>query len=271
MPTHIRFQENKAVWSFNIDDRIFLGEGLFETMRVVEGRVRYPRQHWQRLNQAAFFLGIVFEVSLDLWLEKLNDFIQLTKMQNGGIKAILSGGSAPRGLLQHAKESQLVFDAFQYEMSTQALSLISAPWRRDARNPIYQMKSVNYLEAIIARRHAQSVEADEVLFFNFQNQATDTTVANFFLIQNNQVLTPSLENGVVPGIIRQRLLFLCKEQGIAYLECAITKEQIIQAEAAFTTNALQGIRPICLFDGHHLNTANPIMDLLQSLLPGDQE
>lgn len=269
MPTLIFFKENETSLPFAIDDRIFLGEGLFETMRVFNSKVKYAKQHWQRLKKAAFFLGIAFELTFELWIEKLNHFIQLKKMQEGAIKALLSGGRAPRGLAQRAKESCLVFDAFQFIQSSKPLSLVSAPWRRDARNPIYQIKAVNYLEAIIARRHAQAEGAEDALFFNFQNQATETTVANFFIIKENQLLTPAINCGVLPGIIRQRLLILYKEQGLKCFERVIDQELINQAEAAFTSNSLQGIRAISSFDGHIFDSEHPLIRASQAMLFND--
>jgi 4-amino-4-deoxychorismate lyase len=254
---------------FSLDERIFLGEGLFETLRVVEGRPCYPEQHWARLSKAALFLNLPLNLPLDLWLLKLRQFIELKKLQNGGVKAILSGGKAPRGLTEQAKVSHLVFEAFEYKKLSKPLRLISAPWLRDAKNPIYRIKSINYLEAILARRQAQSSGADDALFFNFQNQASDTTVANLFIIKNDCLFTPSLQSGVLAGIIRERLLRLCKKQGITASEVELTKASLLDADAAFTTNALQGVVALSAFEGHSLNSDHPLIALMQSLLKND--
>lgn len=270
MPTLIFIQENEADFSFALDDRIFLGEGLFETIRIVEKKPCYPEAHWQRLKKAAAFLGLAFEVSFDLWLEKLKHCIRIKKLQEGGIKVILSGGRAPRGLVAQGSETYLLFNAFHYNRNSQPLELISAPWRRDAKNPIYQLKSLNYLEAIIARRGAEAAQADEVLFFNFQDQATETSVANFFIIKNDCLITPSCHSGVLAGIIRERLLVLCKQQGIDCSVRELPRENIMQADAAFTCNALQGIQPVRSFDGQMFNINHPLLSLLVQLLAEDK-
>jgi 4-amino-4-deoxychorismate lyase len=271
MTTAIFFHENESNTPFTIDDRVFLGEGLFETLQVIDAKPCYPEQHWQRLTKAALYLAIPFQLALELWIEKLNQFIRLKNLSNGGIKIILAAGKAPRGLLARAEDSHLVFTAFHYVKSTQPLRLVSAAWQRDAKNPIYQFKSINYLEAIIARREAQAAGADEVLFFNFQNQATDTTIANLFIIKNNCLFTPSLSSGVLSGIIRQRLIILCKEQGIECSEIELAKDRLIQADAAFTSNALQGLRPIQSWDDQLFNSNHILMDSLQELLSNDQK
>lgn len=256
--------------SLTIDDRVFLGEGLFETLQVINSKPCYPQQHWQRLNDAAHFLSIPFEISLELWLEKLKQLIRLKNLQDGGIKVILAAGKASRGLEPKTQESYLIFNAFHYIKSIEPLKLITAPWQRDANNPIYQYKTINYLEAIIARRSARARGADEVLFFNFQNHATDTSIANLFIIKNNSLFTPSLSSGLLPGIIRQRLLVLCKEQGIDCKEIELDKNNLMQADAAFTSNALQGLRSILSWDNHSFNTNHELLSLLQQSLLNDQ-
>ena len=269
MPTLLSTQENKASVSFAIDDRIFLGEGLFETIRVFKGKPCYAALHWQRLQKAALYLDIPFEVSLELWLEQLDHCIKRNQLEADGIKVILSGGSATRGLLEKSNESHLVFDVFKYSINKQTLNLISAIWLRDSKNPVYQLKSVNYLEAIIARRHAQAAGADDALFFNGQHQATETTIANLFLIKDNQLFTPSLQSGVLAGIIRQRLLSLSREQGIDCFECELGKNKLVQADALFVCNALQGIRQVRSFEGHIFEINHPLITLLQELLAKD--
>ncbi|KTC85964.1 MULTISPECIES: aminotransferase class IV [Legionella] len=270
MPTLIFIQENEADFSFALDDRIFIGEGLFETIRIVEKKPCYPKAHWQRLKKAAAFLGITFEVSFEQWLENLKHCIRLKKIQEGGVKVILSGGRAPRGLVAQGSETYLIFNAFHYSRNSQALDLISAPWRRDEKNPIYQLKSINYLEAIIARRGAETAKANEILFFNFQDHATETSVANFFIIKNDCLITPPTQSGVLPGIIRGRLLVLCKQRGVNCSERELTKENLMQADAAFTCNALQGLQPVRSFDGQLFNVNHPMLPLLSQLLVDDR-
>ncbi|WED43613.1 aminotransferase class IV [Legionella cardiaca] len=256
---------------FPLDDRIFLGEGLLETLRVMHGKPCYAKFHWHRLKQAAFLLDIPFQISFDLWLKKLLDCIQLESLENGGIKVILSGGRAPRGLVAKSQESCLVFNAFHYVKNSHALKLVSSSWLRDSNNPIYKIKSLNYLEAIIARRQAKSAGVDDVLFYNLKNHATETSIANLFIIKNNQLYTPNIESGILAGIIRQRLLLLSKANGIAYFESALDKEILYQADAIFVCNSLQGICPVVKLDDVSFTTNHSLITLLQDLLAKDSD
>ena len=269
MPTQILPITVGASASFRTDDRIFLGEGLFETIRVDLQRPCYPQLHWHRMRQSAMFLGIPFELTSNVWCEKLVECIHVSQIHTGGIKVILSGGGAPRGLVAHGDTSSLLFKAFTYPPPWQALRLASSRWLRDARNPIYQLKSVNYLESIMARREALACGADDALFFNLDHHATETTIANLFIVKQDRLLTPMLGDGVLSGIIRDRLLHLCLGSGIDCIETSIDSTTIGEADAVFVTNVLQGIRLVKSFDGNRMPLHHPLIALLRQLLATD--
>jgi 4-amino-4-deoxychorismate lyase len=251
-------------WTFASADRIFLGDALFETLKVVAGAPCCAYLHWQRLTQAAQQLGISFSLSYEHWLARLQQQIQQDKLCDGGIKVILSAGSAPRGLAAYGQGAQLRLQTFAFSISTKSLRLVRAPWLRDAANPLYQVKSVNYLEAILARRQALAVGADDALFFNVQQHATETSCANLFLIHQQTLLTPPQSDGVLPGITRARLLAFAQQQNIAYAEVSLTSAMIAQADAAFTTNSLQGIRAIHAIDEINFPVNHPLLTHLSS-------
>ncbi|CAM2743091.1 aminodeoxychorismate lyase [Legionella steigerwaltii] len=259
-------KEGESSFAFPIDDRIFLGEALFETLKVEDSEPCCAYLHWQRLSDSAQKLGIPFDLSFEQWLEHLLHKIKRDNLYHGGIKAILSGGSAPRGLVAQGKISQLIFQTFNYTVETHPLRLVSASWLRDGNNPIYQVKSVNYLEAILARRQAISLGADDALFFNLQHHATETTCANLFLIHDKCLLTPPISDGVLPGITRSRLLQLSKQQGLSCIESSLTKTMLKNADALFVTNSLQGIRPILSLDDIVFAVEHPLINQLSASL-----
>lgn len=263
MHTRIVLEKEQGSSSFAIDDRIFLGEGLFETLKVESAQACFSHLHWQRLSDSAMKLGIPFEVSFGDWQESLNLQIKRDNLYRGGIKAILSGGTAPRGLSEHGQVSQLMFQSFNYTLESHPLRLCSVPWLRDGANPIYQFKSVNYLEAIMARRHALAKNYEDALFFNTAHHATETTCANLFIITNNQLLTPPLNDGVLPGITRARVFSLALQYEIPCKERSLTKAMIEEAESVFVTNSLQGLRRISSLDNHNFVLTHPLWTQLE--------
>lgn len=269
MPTHIFPLNTPTKACFDTDDRIFLGEGLFETIKVESKNPLYASYHWERMCVAAKILQIRFDVSKPLWLSCLSQCIQAAKLQTGGVKVMLSGGCAPRGLATQSELSCLSFQAFGYTPDQSSCTLLSVPWRRDSKNPIYQLKSINYLENILARRHANSLGADDALFFNTDQHATETTVANLFLIKGGELFTPAAHEGVLSGIIRNRLLSLGRHDGIPCHEWSIDKKAIREADAVFITNALHGLRAVSLVDGFSFSVPHPMMSHLQDLMNND--
>lgn len=256
---------------FRADDRIFLGEGLFETIKIENHLPLYSKLHWQRMSTSAIQLKIPFNHAYEAWYELLLQRINDANIQAGGIRIILTSGRATRGLAVEGDCPSLLVEPFKYQPLTQALNLVTAPWSRDAVNPIYQFKTVNYLESVLARRHALSVKADDALFFNTRRYATETTVANLFVVRQNKLYTPSLTCGVLPGIIRSRLFSICSEHAIELKEDSVSREFIMNADAVFVTNALQGIRPVKSLDGVVLNIEHPLLNQLQYLLKCDRQ
>lgn len=259
MLTRVLIEKGGVAPALDIEDRIFLGEGLFETIKVVESHPCFAQLHWDRLSRSAHQLGIPFDLCFEKWLDHLIQQIKRDNIYHGGIKAILSGGLAPRGLAEQAQNSQLIFKTFNYHILNKPVRLGISSWSRDEANPIYGLKTVNYLEAILARREALARGFDDALFFNQRRFATETTCANLFLIKNDALFTPGLNHGVLPGITRARILLLCQQYGIECHEASIDKTMIDEADAVFISNSLQGIRPVLSLNNVTFNQDNSLM------------
>ena len=252
--------------AFAIEDRILLGEGLFETLRVNNSKPCFADLHWQRMRRSAQVLGISFDLTLDTWNEYLEQQIHRDHLYHGGMKVILSGGPAPRGLAEQGQMSQLRLQSFNYTLNHNPLRLVSASWLRDAANPVYQLKSVNYLEAVLACRQALAQGKEDALFFNTQLHAMETTTANIFVVKSACLYTPPLSDGVLAGITRLRVLQYCTEHHIPYFESSLTREMILESEAVFTTNCLHGIRYVRSFDEGSFLVVNPLVEQISSFI-----
>ncbi|MFI4963181.1 MAG: aminotransferase class IV, partial [Legionellales bacterium] len=232
--------------------------------RVTNGKPCYTDWHWKRLAHSAEALSIPFDLSFAEWEVHLMEQIKRDNLYNGGIKAILSGGSAPRGLAEQGQISQLMLQTFNYTVRNHPVLLLSATWLREGANPVYQFKSVNYLEAILARRIALASGADDALFFNTQGHATETTCANLFILKNRELLTPPLSDGVLPGITRSRIRGFCDQGAYGFREQSITQSLLAEADAVFITNSLQGIRMVQSLDDTIFNCDHSGMEPLLS-------
>lgn len=261
--TRVLTEKGNVAPAFGIEDRVFLGEGLFETIKVVGSHPCFAQLHWNRLSKGAEQLGIPFDLCFEGWFDHLVQQIKKDNMYHGGIKAILSGGIAPRGLTARGQHSQLIFSTFNYQLLQHPVRLMSGSWLRDEANPIYKLKSVNYLEAILAKREALAKDFDDALFFNQKGYATESTCANIFLIKDDKVFTPALNHGVLAGITRERILSLCTEQGLSCTETDIDYNMLTTADGIFITNSLQGIRCVSHLDEKTFNTEQALITKLK--------
>ncbi|GGI89972.1 4-amino-4-deoxychorismate lyase [Legionella impletisoli] len=264
MPTKIIHKHSKAAMH-----RMMLGEGLFETIRIEQSKPCYASSHWQRMHQTASVLKIPFEMSQDTWNEHLHRSILEADLEDGGIKVVLMSGRGARELSAEATDSSLIFHAFSLSAKPNALTLMSAPWVRDAHNPIYQFKSINYLESIQAQRLAKAERVDDVLFFNTQGYATETTVANLFMIHNNILYTPSIQCGLMPGIIRARIIDLALDCNMGLIEGFISHSLLLSANALFVTNALRRLIPVRTWGGQSYDVNHPTIQKLRLLITSD--
>lgn len=252
--------------SFPITDRIFLGEGLFETIKVAQFKPCFPKLHWQRLKNAAESLAFSFFIPFELWNQLLMNKIEQEKLAFGGIKVFLSGGVAPRGLIERGEAGQLAFQSFTFSSAAKPMRLTSSSWLRDQNNPIYHFKTINCFESIIARRQAIAQNADEVLFFNTKLHATESTCANLFIVFDNYILTPPLTDGLLAGITRSRILRLCAQANYKHKETSITKEMLFKSKAVFLTNSIQGVQYVHSLDDHFFMPSHPLVEGVRSLL-----
>lgn len=260
-----------TICPFTADDRFFLGEGVFETLRIEDGFLCYGALHWQRIKKSASFLNIPFPFTLSQWVSQLNQLIHKKRIVQGGIKVILTSGRAARGLTNVGQQPQLFIETFSYHLQQKPLHLISASWRRDAQNPIYQHKTINYLEAIVAKREALAKGADDVVFFNFNDHLIESATATIFLLHQHRLITPALSCGALPGITRHRLVQLCEKEGIPCEQIACDKAIIQSADAIFLTNSLQGIQRVASLNNLYYRIDHPLIDEFSQLLKYDRQ
>lgn len=239
--------------------RLFLGEGLCETLRFDEKGVWAITQHWKRMQTAAAALKIPFGCSLLRWQHSLVKLIEKKGLSIGGVKVTLVNGAASRGLSNIASDATLMMYAFALKAASTNLKLIRAPWRRDAQNPVYQYKTINYLEAICAQRYAREHGSDDVVFSDIQGCLTESSVANLFCIKKNKLITPCLDGSVLPGIARSRIIELALKLGISVVEKKLAMEECLESEAIFLSNALYYVQPVAQFEGKTLLTEHPLV------------
>ncbi len=246
-----------------VADRGFLyGDALFETLRTYWGRPFLLDRHLDRLLAACRDLGIRPREPR----AELSGVVSSLIGQVGGacyLRLAVTRGSGfgpwPREMPGHGRTVVVArpLSTYPEELYARGLRLVTSSVPRTQRSPLSGLKTANYLPSILARREASGEGADEALMLNTAGRAAELSAANVFAVSGGAVLTPSLEEGPLPGVARALVLELAGRLGIPAREERLEVEQLAGAEEAFATNSVMEICPVSEVDGKRVGGAAP--------------
>jgi branched-chain amino acid aminotransferase len=244
------------------DRGLLLGDGLFETIRAYQGKTLFLKQHWERLLKGVALLEIPVMFNLD----KIENVILelLTKnhltLQDARIRLTLTRGHKLNGLLPlETPEPTLIITVASYKSDSNINNIIVSTIKRNEFSPLSNIKSLNYLDNILALQEAKRNVADEALLFNTRDHLACATTANVFMVKDNTLYTPPLKDGALPGIMRNQIFILAEALKIKIEESSINLEQLKTTDEIFLTNSLVGVRPVSCFYGKGLSQTLTIM------------
>lgn len=250
-----------------LDRGFLLADGVFETLLYVDGRACALEAHVDRLHGAAARLDIpLFWKSGDLNAAIIS-LLHENNLQSGRASArlTLSRGAGGRGLAYSSADTpSLVISTAPAPPVKPAYRLHVSAVRRNEHSPLANLKSLNYGDNILARREAVAHGADEALMLNGAGFVACAAAANIWILAQDIVRTPSLEQGVLPGIVRHYLLDLLPDFGLAVTEGPLSLETVLAADEVFLSNSLIGLRPVSELQDRKYSTAR--MDAIAPLV-----
>ncbi len=238
------------------DDRGFLlGDGLFETILVLSGRPLFLDEHLARLARGCRALGLPTpERAL------VRGAVEAALVETGltAIRAAArltwTAGSGGRGLIRPAAvEPRLLVTAALAPETREPASLAIASIRRNQGSPTSRLKTLAYLDNVLARREALAVGADEAVMLNTAGEVACAAAANLFWLRDGRLHTPALDCGVLDGITRAQVLNLAAAMDLDAGEARAGAEALRTAEAIFLTNSLVGLRAVSRFEDRDLS------------------
>ena len=238
------------------DDRGFLlGDGVFETLLAVNGKIIDGETHLVRLHQGTDLLELGLPYTDDTLLEAMAVLLADNELRHGraSIRLTVSRGSGPRGLLYPDSQTPTcLITAARAGPPLTSMRVITSDVVRNEHSPLTAIKSLNYLDNILARRQAQKAGADEALMRNTQGRIACASAANIWAIVEDMFITPPTIEGALAGITRDRVCDILAQHNIAFTEAPISQDVITSASGLFLTNSLIGICPIQALDGRDL-------------------
>jgi aminodeoxychorismate lyase len=224
------------------------GDGLFETMKMVKGRILLQDLHFQRLFSSLDVLKYKipthftpsFIENATIQLAEKNECSHLCRIRLAIFRG--SGNLYPTPAALNYVIECILIDPVINEWNEKGLSIGLYKDAQKNCDRFSNIKSANFLPYVMAAMHAEANSLDDCLLLNTKGNIADATIANIFLVKENKIYTPALTEGCVNGVMRKYLLQQLREKGNGCLETTITEEDILNADEVFQTNVLYGIR-----------------------------
>lgn len=243
---------------------LYYGEGVFETFRYKKELPTYFDRHLQRLKIGCEYLHLPLPDD-----NSLCDFIigclREANLDDAYVKlAVLSSGS--NTFYDYPGSSVISILVKEYPTGPSNIKLATASEIKDSNNKLHSHKTTNYLGSIISKRKAQECGFDEALFLNEKGHVTEGTAYNIFWLKNDTLYTPSVENGLLPGITRSIVIEAAKDIKLKVLEGDFMQSQLKSTDLIFLSNALSGVITVSQFEDIALNTSSSKYEQLKENL-----
>jgi branched-chain amino acid aminotransferase len=255
------------------DHGVLYGDGIFEGIRFYHRRPFQLEQHLQRLQHSARVLMLSLPYSMMQIAGAIDEVIAAFDEAEGYIRLVVTRGAGSLGLdPARCEHPNLFILTEQLALVSEAkrrtgIDLITASTRRpgpDVLDP--RVKSLNYLNNILARLEARQAGVDEALMLNGEGRVAEASAENLFIVQNGVVSTPPVSDGALQGITRGTLLKLGQETGLAMTERSLTRYDVYTADECFLSGTGAGIIPVRSLDGRLLaQSPGPITQRLTTV------
>ena len=250
------------------DDRgLTLGDGLFETLLAVDGALQAEPAHLARLARGCTALGLPapdLQEARRLMAAALAD----TGLTTGraAVRLTFTAGPGGRGLDRPAPIApRMLATASSAPRPAEPGRLAISRVRRNEGSPVSRLKTLAYMDNVLARREAALAGADEAVMLNNAGHLACAAAANLFWLRDGRLFTPALDCGVLDGVMRRAVIAEAARRGVEVVEARMGPEVLEQTEAVFVTNSLVGVRAVSHLDGRPLTTARLVAELAASV------
>jgi branched-chain amino acid aminotransferase len=246
------------------DHGLLYGDGIFEGIRAYHGRVFKLKEHINRLFYSAKAILLGIPMSSAQITRAVVEVCRENKIRDGYIRLVVTRGMGTLGLNpKSCKRPSVIIIAdkiqlYPPEVYRRGLDIITVPTTRNlhsALNPA--IKSLNYLNNILAKIEANNGGCEEAVMLNAEGFVAECTGDNLFIVKNGALLTPPLSAGALYGITRQTVIELAEASGLKVSEPNLTRYDLFSADECFLTGTGAEIVPVVKIDGRVIGTGKP--------------
>jgi branched-chain amino acid aminotransferase len=252
--------------SISVFDRgLNYGDGIFETLRTYKGEIFALGLHIERLRKGAQKLAIPLkddEASWGIILKRLLELNSLKK-EDSYIRITITRGTDFGGLNSDMKTEPTMIAINKplrssiKDQQKNGIKGIVLDIRGQSPYMLTNIKSLNFLPNVLGKMEILAMSVDEGFFLNPKGSLTEGTTTNVFLIKGNELLTPPVADGLLPGVTRDIVINLAGQKGLEVTERGFDKEEVLHSDEAFVTNSVIEITPLIELDGETIGKGKP--------------
>ena len=259
-----KFMEQSEAKVSVFDHGLLYGDGVFEGIRSYNGLIFKLREHVDRLFESAHTIMLRIPQTKAQLIEIVKQSVRVNKLTNAYIRLVVTRGRGDLGLDPRKCTRPTVFviadkiELYPKELYERGLELITVATQRnvpEALNP--QIKSLNYLNNILAKIEAITAGYEEAIMLSPSGYVTECTGENIFLVKREQLLTPPPYIGVLRGITRQTVMELGERLRLSVREELLTRHDLFNADEVFLTGTAAEIVPVRKIDGRIVGSGTP--------------
>jgi len=246
------------------DHGVLYGDGVFEGIRVYNGRIFAAEQHMRRLYASAKAIRLTIPLSPDQFRAAMEQTVATNGLRDCYIRALVTRGIGNLGLDPGRCSNPSVviiadlIELYPREMYEKGMSVITASVIRNHPNALSpRIKSLNYLNNILAKIEAVDAGVPEAILLNGEGNVAECTGDNIFIVQEGRLLTPTTADGILEGITRAAILRLCRQMNIPAFEQTIQRHDLYVADECFLTGSAAEVVPVTKVDGRAVGSGVP--------------
>ena len=247
MDGELRDETDACVSPF--DHGLMTGDGIFETLKVYDGRAFAVRRHLERLERSASGLSLPLRPTTEL-RSAIDEVIAANSVGDGRVRLTVTGGPSPLGSERGTAGPMTLLAATSMRPWPAAADVVVVPWPRNERGALSGLKTISYGENVVALAWARERDAGEALFGNLAGNLCEGTGTNVFVGLGGRLVTPPLSSGCLAGVTRDLLLEVTDA-----VEEEVPLDELSDVDEAFLSSSTREVQPIANIDGRALPRA----------------
>ena len=246
------------------DHGLLYGDGVFEGIRAYHGRVFKLKEHVDRLFYSAKAILLDIPMAHEKIASAVLESCRINKIRDGYIRLVVTRGVGTLGLNPRSCKNPSVIciadkiQVYPPELYARGMEIVTVPTVRNLHSAVNPaVKSLNYLNNILAKIEANNAGVEEAVMLNSEGFVAECTADNLFIVKNGEVFTPPLSAGALYGITRQTVMELARQAGLKTSEPNLTRYDLFCADECFLPGTAAEIMPVIKIDGRVIGTGKP--------------